>query len=271
MRLEPDYGGKFIPLDSTSSEEIQQLKEISYKWIKLLNQNNQMNFLIEKIIQRTEKEKDSIAVAPRYYSYQQYYQPIEQNFNSDLWKKYLIEFQFPRDEAQIIEPSNIIDNFMQIFKKRQDDQYLLAKAAAIGHIPSIKKILSNYVTRQQKIQIIQGKIVNNWTPLHYAAANGEISAFIYLVSELLDTNILFPKNQDQMSVPQRVARAIDEMTWNFVKESIKELLEDKDRKQQPYSNQYAPFFNFRKTNTMKLAEENNQISFPTVMKYLVSD
>lgn len=34
----------------------------------------------------------------------------------------------------------------------------------------------------KKEELIQKPIVNGWNALHYAAANGEIAAFIYLIS-----------------------------------------------------------------------------------------
>jgi hypothetical protein len=56
-----------------------------------------------------------------------------------------VKFDFPNKEQQIVYPKNFIYTFASYFQDQtQDDASLLCKASAIGHIPSIKRILLKY-------------------------------------------------------------------------------------------------------------------------------
>lgn len=106
-----------------------------------------------------------------------------------------MNFAFKDTSQIIIEPRSIYTTLKYYISKPQaqaEEFELLNRASAIGHVPSMKKILENK-DLQQKKELILKESINFWNSLHYAAANGEIASFVYLISVLIDTDLFLPK------------------------------------------------------------------------------
>ncbi|EGR28689.1 patatin-like phospholipase family protein, putative [Ichthyophthirius multifiliis] len=199
IRIAPQYpNNQFIRLDSVSVQSLQTIKYVGGNWIRDSEQKGVYECIL-KWFGQVKKVDLSVEIMPRYYSYRNLYSEIENIEDEGLWKKNLLNFNFPYDSKEIvIEPKNIYSLFKYFFQNMDESindlQYLICKAAAIGHIPSLAHILEGKKEEIQKELILQPG-TNNWNSLHYAAANGEIAAFVYLVEILVSTYSLIGDGQ----------------------------------------------------------------------------
>ncbi|KAL4487244.1 hypothetical protein ABPG72_017963 [Tetrahymena utriculariae] len=275
IRLEPDYSGQVISLDSVTADSVNKLKTIGVNWINHCNQNNVFNNICDIIFEKKISiltEDPTIQIMPRYFSYKDSYEEIEASLNEqndEKWKTSLMNFVFKDKSQTVIEPKSIFNSIKQYISKTElEENQLLNRASAIGHIPSIKKILKDKDENQKK-EIILKESINYWNSLHFAAANGEIVSFVYLLSVLLQTDLFLPKTNSE--IPERMKKCLSNIQWISIRQNIRSFLYDKMSKNLPFSNVYGPIFNYHQVDTLHLAIENKQEAFEKLINLLLSD
>jgi hypothetical protein len=174
---------KDIDIDAVDSKALFKLKKLAKL---MLNCNTEKITRICKMLGYTidySEEVYGYFVLPRYFKYRECYKQLDSICTMPKFEKEdldlpLLEFMFPQDVAL----SQSINYPKLGFWKNlfgcgaRNTICSLCRAIAIGHLPSIS-------INRDSVDLFHHAELNDWTPFHFAAANGEVGGLLILLKD----------------------------------------------------------------------------------------